>query len=74
MPTINEVKIAIKIVKEPIIPSSSNSRMPSKLAPKIIGIESKNENFAASLGAIPRYIDIDIVAPDLDIPGMIANA
>ena len=37
-------------------------------------LQQKIENFAASLGAIPRYIDIDIVAPDLDIPGIIARA
>ena len=39
-----------------------------------MGIDNKKEKFAASLGAIPRYIDIDIVVPDLDIPGIIASA
>ena len=52
----------------------SNSNIPSKLAPKITGIESKKENFADSLGEIPKNIEIEIVAPDLDIPGIIASA
>ena len=74
MPTMNEVKIAKKIVRESIITSFSNSNILSRLAPKITGIESKKENFAASLGAIPKYTDIVIVAPDLEIPGIIASA
>ena len=68
------MKIAIKIVNESIITSPSSSKAPSKLAPRIMGIDNKKEKFAASLGAIPRYIDIDIVVPDLDMPGIIASA
>ena len=44
------------------------------LAPKITGIDSKKENLAASFGGIPKYIHMDIVEPDLEIPGIIAIA
>ena len=50
------------------------SCMPKIPAPAIIGIDNKNENFAESLGENPKNKDIVIVIPDLDIPGIIANA
>ena len=37
-------------------------------------IESKKENLAASFGGIPKYIHIEMVEPDLEIPGIIAIA
>ena len=43
-------------------------------APEIAGIANKNENLAASLGGIPNIIPVVIVIPDLEIPGIIANA
>ena len=36
----------------------SISRKPKILAPKITGIDSINENLAASLGGMPKYIHI----------------
>ena len=51
-----------------------NSKKPKRQAPRITGIESKKENLAASFGGIPKSIDIDIVVPDLDIPGIMAMA
>jgi len=41
---------------------------------KISLIESKKENLAASFGGIPKYMHIEIVEPDLEIPGIIAIA
>ena len=52
----------------------SISKKPRILAPKITGIESKKENLAASFGGIPKYIHIEMVEPDLEIPGIIAIA
>ena len=48
--------------------------MPNIPAPEITGIDNKNENFADSLGENPKNKEIVMVIPDLDIPGMIANA
>ena len=52
----------------------SISKKPKILAPKITGIDSKKENLAASFGGMPKYIHIEIVEPDLEIPGIIAIA
>ena len=52
----------------------SISRNPKILAPKITGIDNKKENLAASLGGMPKYIHIEMVEPDLEIPGIIAIA
>ncbi len=46
----------------------------NKPAPAITGIASKNENRAAFSGEIPNSIAVPIVAPDLEMPGMIAMA
>ena len=47
--------------------------MPTKVAPKINGIAIKNENLTDSLILIPNINNIEIVIPDLDIPGNNAN-
>lgn len=44
------------------------------VAPNIAGIANKNENLADSLLLRPNNIPVEIVEPDLDIPGMIARA
>ena len=49
-------------------------RIPNNPAPNIIGIDSKNENFADSFGEKPKNKDAVIVIPDLEIPGIIATA
>jgi len=43
------------------------------VAPSIAGIANKNENFIASSFLIPKINEVEIVEPDLDIPGMIAK-
>lgn len=42
-------------------------------APKIIGIDIRNENFNAVFSFNPANIPVEIVVPDLDIPGNKAN-
>ena len=42
------------------------------LAPKIVGIEIKKENFAASTLEYPKYLAAEIVTPDLEDPGISA--
>ena len=41
--------------------------------PRIAGIARKNENFAASFDFIPNSKAVEIVIPDLEIPGNIAR-
>ena len=48
--------------------------MPNIPAPAITGMDNKNENFAESLGENPNNKERVMVIPDLDIPGIIANA
>lgn len=48
--------------------------MSLRIAPKITGITIKKENFAASFLSFPKKIDVQIVEPDLEIPGIIAKA
>ena len=56
------------------LPKTSPDKISFKIAPKITGITIKKENFALSLLLFPKNKDVDIVAPDLDIPGKIAKA
>ena len=53
-----------------------NSSLITSLAifPKIKGTTIKNENLAAFSLSIPNKTEVEIVAPDLDIPGKIAIA
>ena len=44
------------------------------ILPKIKGTTIKKENLAAFFLSIPRSTEVEIVAPDLDIPGKIAIA
>ena len=44
------------------------------LAPNKTGKAIKNENLAASFSLIPKNNAVDIVIPDLDIPGRMAIA
>ena len=44
------------------------------IAPKIAGIASKKENFAASLFETPEINAAEIVIPEREMPGMIAQA
>ena len=42
-------------------------------APKIAGMESRKEYCAATCGDRPNNSEIEIVDPDLEIPGMMAS-
>src|SRR3972149_1243902 len=44
-----------------------------KVAPTIAGIERRKENLPESSRFKPRKSPVEMVAPDLEIPGMIAN-
>ena len=44
------------------------------IAPNITGITIKKENLAASLLLFPKKSEVQIVAPDLEIPGITAQA
>ena len=43
-------------------------------AREIAGIPNRKENFAASLFSHPEIRAVEIVTPDLEKPGIIANA
>ena len=74
-PTINELNSAAnKMLYDICVGWSTKSIAVISPAPEIIGIASKNENFAASLGFKPSNVPIIIVMPDREIPGIIANA
>ena len=70
-----------KLEKKPTIrgvidtaPDTFGTEAPLKIpAPITIGIESKNENLAASLLSNPKRIPPEIVEPDLDMPGKSAS-
>ena len=47
---------------------------PTSPAPIIIGIDNKKENLADSFGEKPNNNAMEIVIPDLEIPGKIATA
>ena len=61
-----------------IIVALSDAIFPLKISfaifPKIRGTTIKKENRAAFSLSIPRITDVEIVAPDLEIPGRIAIA
>ena len=50
-----------------------NSNIFSALAPKIIGIAAKKENSVASRRSVPRIRAPSIVAPERDVPGIMAK-
>ena len=54
---------------------SSKEKMHSTIAARVIaGIPKRKENLAASLLSHPDIKAVEIVTPDLETPGMIANA
>jgi hypothetical protein len=74
MPVIQET--AIPIIKSTVIAEGSEIR-PGNLtmaAPKMIGVDSKNENLAAPSLFKPMSSPVVIVIPERETPGMIASA
>jgi hypothetical protein len=74
MPVIQET--AIPIVKLRVIAEGSDIR-PGSLttaAPKMMGVDSKNENLAAPSLVKPISSPMVIVIPERETPGIIANA
>ena len=64
------IRIEILISLSKIYPDKTSF----SIAPNITGITIKKENLAASLLLFPKKSEVQIVAPDLEIPGIIANA
>ena len=52
----------------------AKSAILSRLAAPITGIAAKNENSAALFLGIPSILDPMMVAPDREVPGIIAKA
>ena len=60
---------------KPNVKKSLKEEIPSTIAAReIAGIPKKKENFAASPLSHPDIKALEIVTPDLDTPGKIANA
>ena len=75
IPVINEeIKPIIKIPNSISLLNISPDNTSFRIAPNITGITIKKENFAASLLLFPKKSEVQIVAPDLEIPGITANA
>ena len=71
----NVVMRPIKRGKKPNEKNSLKEETNSTIAArKIAGIPKRKENFAASLLSHPEIKAVEIVIPDLEIPGKIANA
>ena len=76
------IKPVIKAAKNPAVKgiraALSDAISPLKISfailPKMRGTTIKKENRAAFSLSIPRITDVEIVAPDLEIPGRIAIA
>ena len=51
----------------------TNSRDFKKLAPTIAGIDKKRENLAEVIRSYPRNLDIEIVTPLREAPGISAK-
>ena len=61
--------------KKPIAKKSLKEDINSTMAAReIAGIPKRKENFAASLLSHPDIKALEMVTPDLDTPGKIANA
>ena len=54
--------------------ASSPPKISLIIFPKISGMTIKNENLAAFVLSIPSKTAVEIVAPDLEIPGKMAIA
>ncbi len=70
-----DAKVPTKIVKRGIVESfrcASDARLMPR-APRIAGMESKNENLPATSRSIPKNKAVEIVAPEREIPGKIAS-
>lgn len=72
------MKAAIKPRLSGRIPELSTKRSPERMSldifPKINGTTIRNENRAAFSLSTPSKTEVDMVAPDLEIPGSIAIA
>ena len=65
------IKRGIKPNKKKSLKEEINSTIAAR---EIAGIPKRNENFAASLLSHPDIRALEIVTPDLEKPGKIANA
>ena len=65
---------AIKGIRAALSDAISPLKMSFAILPKMRGTTIQKENRAAFSLSIPRITDVEIVAPDLEIPGRIAIA
>ncbi|GJQ59364.1 MAG: hypothetical protein SCALA701_21650 [Candidatus Scalindua sp.] len=72
-PDIAAVALPIKRKENSSLPRAIGSFSIVAIAPRIAGIESKKENLAAVSLSMPMKVAAAIVAPALDIPGVIAS-
>ena len=71
----NVVRRPTKKGRKPCEKKSSNEEINSTIAAiEIAGIPKRKENFAASLLSHPDIRALEIVTPDLETPGKMANA
>ena len=68
------INAIIKLVSGIKVISDWGSNANRSPAPEIAGIANKKENLAAFLPDIPKANAVQIVIPDLEIPGKIATA
>ena len=66
-----EKRIAINWMKLKLLASSENLKV---VAPKIIGVDIRKENRAALMRSKPRARAMEMVAPEREMPGMMATA
>ena len=63
----------INVIISELVNVNPNLYILRRLAPNIIGIDKKNENSAAIYLEVPRITAPNIVAPDLEVPGIKDN-
>jgi hypothetical protein len=68
------IKPAINGIKDALSAAISPPKISFAILPNIRGTTIKKENRAAFSLSIPSNTEVEIVAPDLDIPGSIAIA
>ena len=65
-PTVKGIRVVVSVL---ILPPSTSSA----IFPKISGTTIKNEKRAARSLSIPKRTEVEMVAPDREIPGKIAG-
>ena len=69
-PAANKTKLGLTVAAS----GSKESKISFAIFPKINGTTIKNENLAAFSRSIPNNTQVEIVAPEREMPGRIATA